>query len=38
MTLAALHFVNAYVFHRIRQRATAQVMPPPVAPQAFHVA
>lgn len=35
LTLAALHFVNVYVFHRIRRRATAAHMPPPVAPQAF---
>lgn len=32
LSLAALHFVNMYVFYRIRQRATASVLPPPVAP------
>lgn len=35
LTLAAVHFVNLYVFYRVRRRATAAVMPPPVAPQAF---
>jgi hypothetical protein len=33
LTLAALHFVNLYIFYRVRRRATAAVMPPPVAPQ-----
>ena len=35
LTLAAVHFVNLYVFYRVRRRATARHMPPPVAPQAF---
>lgn len=35
LTLAAVHFVNLYVFYRVRRRATAAVLPPPVAPQAF---
>ena len=33
VSLAALHFVNLYVFWRIRRRATAHVLPPPIAPQ-----
>ena len=33
ISLAAIHFVNLYVFYRIRRRATAPVLPPPVAPQ-----
>ena len=35
MSLAALHFVNLYVFYRIRRRATAAILPPPVAPQRY---
>ncbi|HVF31771.1 MAG TPA: hypothetical protein VM933_01930 [Acidimicrobiales bacterium] len=34
VSLAGLHFVNLYVFTRIRRRAGAAVLPPPVAPQA----
>ncbi len=34
LSLAALHFVNMYVFYRIRRRGSVTVMPPPVAPQA----
>ena len=34
VSLAILHFVNLYVFTRIRRRAGAAVLPPPVAPQA----
>jgi hypothetical protein len=33
LSLAVLHFCNMYVFYRIRRRATAAVLPPPVAPQ-----
>ena len=33
VSLAGLHFANMYVFYRIRRRATARVLPPPVAPQ-----
>jgi hypothetical protein len=33
LSLAGLHFVNLYVFYRIRRRATAEVLPPPVRPQ-----
>ena len=33
LSLAAFHFLNMYVFHRIRRRLTAEVLPPPVAPQ-----
>ena len=35
LSLGVLHFANMYVFHRIRRRAGAAVLPPPVAPQAF---
>ena len=34
VSLGVLHFVNLYVFTRIRRRAGAAVLPPPVAPQA----
>jgi hypothetical protein len=34
VSLAVLHFTNLYVFTRIRRRAGAAVLPPPVAPQA----
>ena len=34
LSLAGLHFLNMYVFYRLRRRATAEVLPPPVAPQA----
>ena len=34
LSLGVLHFVNMYVFFRIRRRATAAVLPPPVMPQA----
>jgi hypothetical protein len=33
LSLAALHFVNMYVFYRLRRRATEAYLPPPVAPQ-----
>ena len=33
VSLAALHFLNLYVFYRIRRRAGAATLPPPVAPQ-----
>lgn len=33
LSLAGLHFLNMYVFYRLRRRATAEVLPPPVAPQ-----
>jgi len=32
MSLAVMHFANLYVFHRIRRRARAAVLPAPVAP------
>ena len=32
MSLAVMHFANLYVFHRIRRRASAAVLPAPVAP------
>ena len=34
LSLAAMHFTNLYVFHRIRRRAQLATMPVPVAPQA----
>lgn len=33
ITLAIVHFVNLYVFFRIRRRGRLAVLPPPVAPQ-----
>ena len=33
VSLAGLHFLNMYVFYRVRRRAGAEVLPPPVAPQ-----
>jgi hypothetical protein len=33
LSLGAMHFVNLYLFHRIRQRARLKNVPPPVAPQ-----
>ena len=38
VSLAGLHFANLYVFTRIRRRAGAAVLPPPVAPQAHVLA
>ncbi|HYO16638.1 MAG TPA: hypothetical protein VE685_25855 [Thermoanaerobaculia bacterium] len=34
LVLGAMHFLNLYVFSRIRRRAVLQVMPPPVQPDA----
>jgi hypothetical protein len=33
LSMAALHFANLYVFHRVRRRAHAHLLPPPVRPQ-----
>lgn len=33
VSLALIHFFNLYLFYRIRQRAQAATLPPPVAPQ-----
>jgi hypothetical protein len=33
ISLGVMHFLNLYVFHRIRRRANVAFMPPPVAPQ-----
>jgi hypothetical protein len=35
VSLAGIHFVNLYVFYRIRRRAQAAELPPPVPPQAW---
>lgn len=32
LSLAVMHFANMYVFHRLRRRARAHVMPAPLAP------
>ena len=34
VSLSAMHFFNMYLFHRIRRRATAADLPPPVLPHA----
>ena len=34
LSLGVLHFVNMYVFYRIRRAATAEAAPPPPAPPA----
>jgi hypothetical protein len=36
LSLGGMHFLNLYLFHRIRRRAKVAVLPPPVAPQ-MHV-
>ncbi len=36
LSLGLMHFVNLYVFYRIRRRARLAYLPPPVAPQ-MHV-
>ena len=33
LSLGGMHFVNLYLFHRIRRRAHVATLPPPVAPQ-----
>lgn len=33
LSLGLMHFLNLYVFYRIRRRARMAVLPPPVAPQ-----
>lgn len=33
MSLAFMHFVNLFVFYRIRRRSRLALLPPPVAPQ-----
>ncbi len=32
LSLAVMHFANLYIFHRIRRRAKARTMAPPVVP------
>jgi hypothetical protein len=32
LVLAAMHFMNLFIFHRIRRRARIEQLPPPVAP------
>ncbi|MEZ4221610.1 MAG: hypothetical protein R3B13_11835 [Polyangiaceae bacterium] len=34
VSLSGMHFFNMYLFHRIRRRARAAELPPPVAPHA----
>jgi hypothetical protein len=36
LSLGGMHFLNLYLFYRIRRRAKIAVLPPPVAPQ-MHV-
>jgi hypothetical protein len=36
LSLGALHFVNMYLFHRIRRRGQLRLAPPPVKPQMLH--
>jgi hypothetical protein len=33
VSLGVMHFVNLYIFYRIRRRSQLAVLPPPVAPQ-----
>ena len=33
VSLAVVHFLNLYVFYRIRRRSQLALLPPPVAPQ-----
>src|SRR5687767_14990869 len=35
LSLGGMHFMNMYVFHRIRRRARIAELPPPVAPHMF---
>jgi hypothetical protein len=35
VTLAGLHFLNVFVFWRIRTRREQRQLPPPVAPQIY---
>jgi len=35
VSLGVIHFINVFVFWRIRHRAELRKAPPPVAPQAF---
>jgi hypothetical protein len=36
LSLGALHFLNLYLFHRIRRRGQIRLAPPPVRPQMRH--
>jgi hypothetical protein len=36
LSLGVLHFVNMYLFHRIRRRGQIRLAPPPVKPQMRH--
>lgn len=36
LSLGALHFMNLYLFHRIRRRGQIRLAPPPVKPQMRH--
>jgi hypothetical protein len=35
VTLGIMHFINLYVFHRLRRKALTQFAPPPLPPQAW---
>jgi hypothetical protein len=36
LSLGVLHFLNLYLFHRIRRRGQIRLAPPPVRPQMHH--
>jgi hypothetical protein len=36
LSLGVMHFLNLYLFHRIRRRGQIRLAPPPVKPQMHH--